>query len=209
MNCNGTLSRVIEQYKINPSDPSPIFIPDSNRIMLAELFGHLGFKRGAEIGVGSGIFSEIICKKVPGVRMYCIDAWQPYSDYVDYTDDKYLELDYQTARSRLAPYRAEFLRMFSVEAAGCFADGDLDFVYIDANHFEPYVTMDLEAWARKVRRGGIVSGHDYINVHSMVPEAVDKFVYRHGINPVMLMGSPKCVSTDNADLTPSFFWVQP
>jgi len=175
--------------------------------MLAELFGYLGYKRGAEIGVGSGPFSELICQKVPGVELYCVDAWQAYSDYVDYTSDEYLEKDYQQARARLEPYNAHMVRKFSVDAAQDFEDGSLDFVYIDANHFPPYVRMDLEAWTPKVRSGGIVSGHDYTPVYGRVIEAVDEFTAERGISPVMLMGQPDLRSTDKADITPSFFWV--
>jgi hypothetical protein len=203
------LSRVIESYNLNPTDPSPIFIPNTSRIMLAELFAMLDYKRGAEVGVGSGVYSEIICQKVPGVELYCIDAWQSYSDYMDFTDDHYLEGDYQIAKRRLEPYNVRMIRKFSVDAAGDLEDGSLDFVYIDANHFQPYVSQDLEAWEPKVRSGGIVSGHDYTPVYGQVIEAVNEFVAEHGISPLFLMGKQGLISTDVADITPSFFWVKP
>jgi hypothetical protein len=46
-------------------------------------------------------------------------------------------------------------------AADRFKWGELDFVYIDANHEYEHVLEDVRAWAPKVRAGGIVSGHDY------------------------------------------------
>ena len=52
----------------------PILIPKSNRMTLARLFAQLGYRTGAEIGVGSGPYSETICQANPGVKLYCIDA---------------------------------------------------------------------------------------------------------------------------------------
>ncbi len=45
-------------------------------------------------------------------------------------------------------------------AAGDFADGSLDAVFIDADHHEDAVKADIEAWWPKVKRGGILAGHD-------------------------------------------------
>ena len=43
------------------------------------------------------------------------------------------------------------------------ADGDLDWVFIDANHNYDYVRADIAAWTPKVRPGGIIAGHDYLD----------------------------------------------
>lgn len=61
----------------------------------------------------------------------------------------------------------------SVEAAQEFADGELDAVFIDADHREEFVTADLQAWFGKVKRGGIICGHDYDE--EGVAAAVEKF----------------------------------
>ncbi len=49
----------------------------------------------------------------------------------------------------------------SVDAAGDFADGSLDFVYIDAAHDPVSVSADIRAWWPKVKPGGFLGGHDY------------------------------------------------
>ena len=38
----------------------------------------------------------------------------------------------------------------------------MDVVYIDANHCYEYIKKDITEWTKKVRKGGIVSGHDYL-----------------------------------------------
>ena len=50
-----------------------------------------------------------------------------------------------------------------MEAVKQFKDGSLDFVYIDGNHTFEYVINDIAEWSKKVRKGGIISGHDYWN----------------------------------------------
>jgi hypothetical protein len=38
-----------------------------------------------------------------------------------------------------------FVEAFSPDAANMFADGSLDFVYLDGNHSEPYITQDIRS----------------------------------------------------------------
>lgn len=48
----------------------------------------------------------------------------------------------------------------SLSAAKEIADSSLDAVFIDGDHTEEAVYADLCAWASKVKRGGILAGHD-------------------------------------------------
>jgi hypothetical protein len=70
--------------------------------------------------------------------------------------------------------------MTSVEAATKIPDHSLDFVYIDARHDYESVKEDVEAWCSKVRPGGIMAGHDYVDGdlpegEFYVKSAVDEF----------------------------------
>lgn len=67
----------------------------------------------------------------------------------------------------------------SVEAAGHVVDESLDFVFIDAIHSFEAVSSDLNAWFPKVRRGGLVAGHDVS--WSGVREAVEQFLGDKGL----------------------------
>lgn len=51
--------------------------------------------------------------------------------------------------------------MSSVEAAGRFADGSLDVVWIDADHSYEAVRADIAAWLPKVKAGGVIAGDDW------------------------------------------------
>lgn len=172
---------------------------------LGVLFQRLGYRRGAEIGVWAGEFSEQLCLANPGVSLICVDPWKAYDTYGDpKNDQKRLAAAYQTATARLKPYGCDLKRMTSLEAAATVPDGSLDFVYLDGNHGKEYVLADLAAWVPKVRPSGIVAGHDYEikkkHAHLQVQEAVDEFAGIHAIAPIYILTN---------DGSPSFFWRVP
>lgn len=151
-----------------------------NRSELAKYFNELGFKVGAEIGVLGGSYSVVLCQAIPGLKLYCIDKWG--EDERRYR--KYHLRKFEEAKLRLAPYNCTLIRAFSMEAVKGFADESLDFVFIDADHHYENVKDDITEWSKKVRKGGIVSGHDYYEFKSGqagVVEAVDEYVKEHGI----------------------------
>lgn len=182
---------------------TPVMYPGS-RGDLARTFAALGFTVGAEVGVWKGEFSEVLCKANPELKLTCVDPWSPQPDYrEDKNNVDILERAYQEARARLSPYPCAFIRRPSSEAAGHVADGALDFVYIDGNHRYDAVTADIEAWAPKVRRGGIVAGHDFFmkpKKHIEVEKAVRDYAERNRIEPWFVLKSQE-------DVTPSWFWV--
>lgn len=53
------------------------------------------------------------------------------------------------------------VRLSSEEACLGFEDNSLDFVYIDASHEYEHVSKDLDIWHKKIKPGGILSGHDW------------------------------------------------
>jgi predicted O-methyltransferase YrrM len=64
----------------------------------------------------------------------------------------------------------------SIVAAELFADGTVDFIFIDANHNEAAVLADLEAWFPKLKPNGLIAGHDYVrDPYSSVVKAVNAF----------------------------------
>ena len=142
----------------------------TNRIGLAEHFAEQGFTKGAEVGVADGRYSEILCQKIKGLELIAVDPF-------------YREGHEERARQRLAPFNAHIIKKTSMEAFSEVPDESLDFVFIDGNHKFDYVIEDVVNWARKVKKGGIVSGHDYYHFHdSGVIEAVNAYCESHKIN---------------------------
>lgn len=136
----------------------------ANRTDLAKHFKELGFKIGAEIGVDTGIYSEILCKEIPGLKLYSIDVWD-----LNAVKSREKRLGkYEEAKKRLAPYDATLIKKLSLDALQDFDNNFFDFVYIDACHLFDDVMQDIIQWTKKVRKGGIVAGHDY-NPNAEVP----------------------------------------
>ncbi len=181
----------------------PLRSRTTGRRELCALFARLGFRRGAEIGVWTGLFSKAICQAVPGVSLWCVDPWQARADYHERKNDGgRLQSAFEEARARLRPFDCTLLRMTSIEATEFVLDQSLDFVYIDGNHERPFVLSDLAAWTPKVRPGGIVAGHDFHepegNPFIQVVPAVREFTRQHRIDPWFVLA---------ADKAPSYCWV--
>lgn len=137
---------------------------------------------GVEIGVWHGDGAIAILNK-PIARVYLVDPYDKAEEFKDCElkpsrfNEGY-DLAILTAVRKVYKWseRAFFVFARSIEAAKTIED-DLDFVYIDANHNYEYVKQDIEAWYPKLKKGGILSGHDYPTLS--VQKAVDEFVKSH------------------------------
>jgi hypothetical protein len=70
------------------------------------------------------------------------------------------------------------MKMFSIEASPLFEPESLDAVYIDGYHFYKAVLEDIDVWYPKIKKGGILCGHDFtsVDVSSAIQERFpDKF----------------------------------
>uniref|UniRef100_A0A6M3IRM9 Putative methyltransferase n=1 Tax=viral metagenome TaxID=1070528 RepID=A0A6M3IRM9_9ZZZZ len=197
---------------------NPYWIPDCVRSDLPDFFKELGFKVGAEIGVSLGYNLELYLKA--GFKMYGIDQWE------DYEDEKYRPINalskkgivtetfddvYKLAIERLSPYsNCILIKKKSMDALVDVPDRSLDFVYIDGNHMYGYVAMDLMQWAKKVRKGGIIAGHDYYDIKGSrsnrgVRYAVDGFMKSYDIDNFYVLGRKHIYKGQRSERALSFF----
>lgn len=188
-------------------------IPNKSRIDLAIMFGELGFKRGAEIGVRTGKFSEILCTHVKGLeKLYSIDPWglvpeDPISrDYLRKYGAKIFDKIYRQALRRLRKYpTCEMVKKTSLEAVRDFEYGSLDFVYIDGAHTFDYVMVDIIEWAKRVRIGGIISGDDYQPLRKgNVMAAVDTYIQAHAVETLNIL-QPK---EEGRGIAPQWWFIK-
>lgn len=147
-----------------------------NRFELAKHFAEKGFKFGAEVGVFAGYYSEVLIKTIPGLTLLCVDTWEDPST-------KSAEV-YKQAQERLQQYDLASIRKGdSVAIARTVGDESLDFVFIDGNHAYESVKADIAEWTPKVKKGGIVSGHDYYRTRAGnigVMKAVNEYAEANG-----------------------------
>ena len=141
---------------------------------------------GAEIGVYKGQFSKKIKQARPDIRHYMIDPWKPYADRNSRgkltnfgkgltTTEEMLDVMKQ-AISVALDYDCIVIPAESLKAVEMFEDNSLDYVFIDASHEYEDVKADIEVWSPKVKKGGIVGGHNYKDkTYPGVTKAVDEF----------------------------------
>ncbi len=124
---------------------------------------------GFEVGVREGSYSALILERWAGALLVSVDPWREFApdQYVDVANvaQERQEEIRREARTRLAPFgeRSRIWRTTSLEAAERVLPASADFVYLDARHDEASVREDLEAWYGKVRPGGVIAGHDYVD----------------------------------------------
>ena len=164
---------------------------------LAKMYYHLKLNKGVEIGTREGKHALILCENNPNIELTCIDPWSPEGRW----NEEYQTLFYNRTVERLSPYNAKLLKKTSMEALNDFEDESLDFIHIDGNHTFDYVCQDIICWSRKVRPGGIVSAHDYINAKLVgVIKAIDAYTHCHHIDPWYVSRERKARSA---------FWERP
>jgi hypothetical protein len=117
----------------------------------------------AEIGVLYGDYSLSIRDVFKNSELHLIDLWQTegndffYSAIAGMTDQAY-----NTAKTRFENDKQCFLlKGKSEDMAKKFEDNSLDLVYIDADHSYEGVKNDINTWVKKVKKGGILAGHDW------------------------------------------------
>jgi hypothetical protein len=186
-----TLNYILNKYNLNKDIPQHKLYR-SRWGSLSVLFKELGFNIGAEIGVETGRYSKCLCTINPNLKLFSIDAWEEPDNKI-----------YDKAKKRLTPFNCQIIRDRSMNAVKMSADESLDFVFIDAAHDYDSAKEDIEHWSKKVKKGGIVSGHDYNNGLRGQPRgvkgAVNEWVEKNNIQPLFIFNKDGC---------PTWFYVK-
>lgn len=134
---------------------------------------------GAELGVFRGDFSEVILQTSPE-RLDLVDIFTGMMMSADHNgnnmvtvnlDDEFIRIQKKYESNK----QVRVIRSDSVSYLSELHEGELDFVYIDADHSYNGVRLDLFASLRKIKPGGYIMGHDYTPQFPGVVRAVDEF----------------------------------
>lgn len=139
----------------------------SHRDEFPALFNDLGLiGHGVEVGVSYGGFASHLRGVWKGAMLYLVDRWihvPEWQDSANVSPKQQEEFYYGVCRAFHWRRDVQVWRMDSLEAAARLSDESLDWVYIDADHSYEAVRADIAAWYPKIRQGGIIAGHDYMN----------------------------------------------
>jgi hypothetical protein len=178
--------------------------------------------KGLELGVDVALYSKTILEGWPGEMLFLVDDWMWEMRGADGPTRKAETLE------RLAPFAGRFT-IITDRSPGCasqFANGSLDWIYIDAHHGYHEVIADLHAWYPKVKVGGVIAGHDYMDAeghgawrHTAAEcpqkplsevnvENLPEFGVRSGVNAFRRQLNLKDDLTATPEWPPSFYWVK-
>jgi hypothetical protein len=163
-----------------------------NSYIIYKVINENNYKIGVEIGVAYGSHCDNILKNTMIDKLYGVDPYIEYSEYkgdVMCLSSEKMNRIFEFTEKRLSFYdgRFELIRKKSQDSFCDFEDNSLDFVYIDGNHFEEYIRMDLHNWWSKIKLGGIISGHDYKHGNfPFVTKIVDEFCLEKNIKLVYM-----------------------
>ena len=141
-----------------------------------------------EVGVWKGMSAAYMAVEIinsgKNIKFDCVDRWE-YIDSQEEIPETMFENLYDTFLNNIEPVKHIItpVRELSWDGAKHYEDESLDFIFIDAAHDYESVKKDIIAWFPKLKKGGIISGHDYGWCPS-VREAVDelfqgKEIYEH------------------------------
>lgn len=156
-----------------------------------------------ELGVLRGDWAVELNRELRPSRLVLVDPWRvdvskcykevAFGGYKQgemptaYSTDRHLRWTRGKLAREIEAGVVEIVRKFSFEAVSDFADGTFDFVYVDACHLYEDVKRDLEDWEPKLKRGGLLCGHDYkVFADHGVIEAVDEFCVGRGLEVCLL-----------------------
>ncbi len=115
---------------------------------------------GVEVGTSAGMNALEVLKKWSNIeKLYCIDSYPTYSDFLDPQDQ--VTLRGVAIKNFVYKPKINLIMEDSVDAAKQFKLESIDFVYIDANHAYKSVEEDIFTWLPKIKKGGLIGGHDY------------------------------------------------
>lgn len=193
-------------------------IKGMDRPQLYQLFAKLGYTKGCEVGLERGRNAAVMFENIPGLQLIGVDPYKqhPQASYVYHAevrkwDQNYLDKIKKQALERLQGKDFRLIQNFSENAADEVPDNSLDFVYIDADHSYDFIMLDVIKWGRKVKKGGILAGHDYYydkntsGRRAKVTQAINDYTRIHGIN-FFITGEDHY--HERGDIYPSWFWVK-
>lgn len=145
----------------------------------------------AELGVNKGDFSEILLKITKPDVLHLVDIWG---------SERYHDGLFDDVRKRFLQFiKSDVIkvhRKLSTEAVDDFPDAYFDMIYIDTDHSYGTTIKELIAYAPKMKKNGIIAGHDYTMGNWItgfrygVVEAVHEFCVKYDWELIFLTAEP-------------------
>lgn len=138
--------------------------------------GDIFVEVGSWYGKSTAYMASRLAMRQPLVQFFAVDQW--LEGRTNNGQQEYRGMFHEFLQNMLRGKLIEFiapLRTFSHHAAQFFDAESVSFCFIDADHTYEAVKLDLQSWYPRIKKGGLIGGHDYHNVYSGVTQAVEEF----------------------------------
>jgi len=141
---------------------------------------------GSYKGQSTAYMAVEIANSNKTIEFYAIDTWEGSAENIDKSSPHFntniseLYSTYLNNTSSVSQYIRN-IKSNSIEASKLFENESVDIVFIDACHEYSCVHEDILAWLPKVKKGGILAGHDYNHGWPGVNTAVNEILGVHNI----------------------------
>ena len=143
---------------------------------------------GVEVGVLGGDHSSEILKHLPMKKLYLVDPYKLYESEdpsKNFRSQGHLDAMKKIAQKRFkGNKRVKFVYKKSEDAINDIPD-NLDFVYLDGDHRTEQVYKEMENYWKKIRVGGVLSGHNVAGYKEGFDGLV-RFCVKYKLSPVII-----------------------
>jgi len=132
--------------------------------------GSLFVEVGSWKGRSSSFMGVEIINSNKKINFHCIDTWLGSEEHISTSSDKFdsnlinhENYLYNEFIKNIEPIKSvvTLIRKTSIEASKMYENNSIDFIFIDAGHDYLNVYNDINYWLPKLKKGGVIAGHDY------------------------------------------------
>jgi beta-1,4-mannosyl-glycoprotein beta-1,4-N-acetylglucosaminyltransferase len=129
---------------------------------------------GSWLGKSTSYMAVEIANSKKNIKFDCIDCWD---GSIGSTDEEIYTKKINDLKTQDSTLYEEFLKninvvkdyinpikAYSYQVFDKYEDNSIDFLFIDGAHDYESVKNDLQCWFPKVKRNGIIAGHDYLKL---------------------------------------------
>jgi predicted O-methyltransferase YrrM len=115
---------------------------------------------GSWKGKSAAYMAVEIANSQKNINFYCIDTWE---GSIEHQDNENIKELYDVFIKNMNTLNTFFhpIKTTSLQATTMFENESIDFLFLDASHEYNDVKNDISAWLPKIRKKGILAGHDY------------------------------------------------
>lgn len=143
---------------------------------------------GVEVGCFLGRSSVEISQAINKGKLYCIDSWRGW----EVTKGKFFQDQYEPdigTKNTFDQFKENTKHCLNIEtiqgqSPGCVWNtwkSPIDFLFLDASHCNPNDMNNIKFWLPFIKKGGTLSGHDYIPFKPHIwPDVIENVKWLEG-----------------------------